>query len=156
MCGSYGSYSSMRTMSAPLDVSFNKIRNHDSSCAFPSWPRRSSLAMSEYSESEATSYLSDDELMLSDACDDDNRSESSTSGSSSPVADGINWPPRESEEQFLQREYARVAAQKEYLRQIKMEKERRRQAALRARKLSPRKSPKNKPVALTTITESGE
>ncbi|KAG6005014.1 hypothetical protein E4U21_000529 [Claviceps maximensis] len=158
MHSSYGSYSSMSTMSEPLDISFNKIRSHDSSCAFPSWPRRSSLSDSEHEE--PNSYLSDDDLYFSSPFDDDNGSVSSGSGSPSPnkVATGFfASPPQISSEEFLQRECQRVAMQKEYLRQIKMEKERRRQLALKARKSSPKKSPKNKQTAgLTTITESGE
>ncbi|GAO13309.1 uncharacterized protein UV8b_00718 [Ustilaginoidea virens] len=157
MYGSYGSsYSSMSTMSAPLDIPFNSIRSRDSSCAFPSWPRRSSLSDSEHEEPRATSYLSDDDLFLSDSCDDDNRSVSSYSSSSSPATVALNPGPHVSEEEFLRMEYERVAVQKEYLRQVKLEKERRRQAALRARKSNPKRSPKSKQTSLTTITESSE
>ncbi|GAB0137581.1 Mitochondrial fission protein [Epichloe bromicola] len=156
MYGSYGSYSSLSTMSAPLDISFNNIRNHDSSCAFPSWPRRSSLSDSKHEEPRATSYLSDDDLFPSDPFDDDKYSVCSSSSSSSPATAPMKSPPRISDEEFLRRECERVTMQKEYLRQVKMEKERRRQVALRVRKSSPRKSPKNKQASLTTITESDE
>ncbi|KAG5933081.1 hypothetical protein E4U53_001095 [Claviceps sorghi] len=159
MHSSYGSYSSLSTMSAPLDMSFNKIRDHDSSCAFPSWPRRSSLSDSEHEEPQATSYLSDDDLYFSSPFDDDNGSVSSGSGSPSPNPDITGFiaaPPPVADEEFLRRECQRIAMQREYLRQMKLEKDRRRQLALRARKGSPKKSPKNKPAALTTITESGE
>ncbi|KAG5919301.1 hypothetical protein E4U42_006553 [Claviceps africana] len=155
-----GSYSSLSTMSAPLDMSFSKIRDHDSSCAFPSWPRRSSLSDSEHEEPQATSYVSDDDLYFSSPFDDDNGSVSSGSSSPSPNPAMTGFvvapPPMVDEQEFLRRECERVAMQKEYLRQVKAEKERRRQLALRARKSSPKKSPKNKPAALTTITESGE
>lgn len=155
MYGSYGSYSSMSAMSAPLDIPFNNIRNQDSTCAYPSWPRRSSLSESEYEEPRATSYLSDDDLFLSDPFDDDVHSISSSSSSSSPATVLMNSPPRMSEE-FLRLECERVTRQKEFLRQVKMEKERRRQAALRSRRSSPKKSPKIKHASLTTITESTE
>ncbi|OAQ73274.1 hypothetical protein VFPPC_12969 [Pochonia chlamydosporia 170] len=156
MYGSYGSYSSMSAMSAPLDIPFNNIRNQDSTCAFPSWPRRSSLSESEHEEPRATSYLSDDDLFLSDPFDDDVRSVSSSSSSSSPSTAVMNSPPRISDEEFLRLECERVARQKEFLRQVKLEKERRRQAALRSRRSSPKKSPKLKHASLTTITESSE
>ncbi|KAG6006357.1 hypothetical protein E4U43_000448 [Claviceps pusilla] len=156
MYGSYGSYSILTTMSTPLGISFNQIRSHDSSCAYPSWPRRSSLSDSDDDEPQATSYLSDDDLYFSGPFDDDNRSVSSSSSPPPPnrAATGLVV----TEEEFLQRECERVTMQKEYLRQIKLEKERRRQLALRARKSSPRKSPKNKQAAagLTTIVESTE
>lgn len=159
MYGSYGSYSSMSAMSAPMDItSSNNIRTHDASCAFPSWPRRSSLSDSEHEEPRATSFLSDDDLFLSDAFDDDVRSvssTSSTSSTSSPAAAAVS-PPRISEEELLRMERERVTMQREYIRQVKQEKERRRQTVLRARRSSPKKSPKAKPACLTTITETGE
>ncbi|KAK2598124.1 hypothetical protein QQS21_005756 [Conoideocrella luteorostrata] len=143
-------------MSAPLDIPFNTIRNHNSSCAFPSWPRRSSLSESEHEEPRATSYLSDDDLFLSDPFDDDGRSVSSSSSSSSPATVTMNPPPRISDKEFLRMECERVTLQKEFLRQVKMEKERRRQVALKARRSSPKKSPKPKQASLMTIAESGE
>lgn len=155
MYGSYGSYSSMSVMSAPLDIPFNNIRNRDSSCAFPSWPRRSSLSDSEHEEPRATSYLSDDDLFLSDPFDDDAGSISSASSSSS-LTTAVMSSPRIADEEFLRLECERVARQKEFLRQVKVEKERRRQAALRSRRSSPKKSPKSKNASLTTITESCE
>ncbi|KHN99189.1 uncharacterized protein MAM_02887 [Metarhizium album ARSEF 1941] len=156
MYGSYGSYSSMSAMSTPLDIPFNHIRNQDSTCAFPSWPRRSSLSESEHEEPRATSYLSDDDLFLSDAFDDEVGSISSSSSSSSPATIAVNSPPHISDEEFFRLECERVARQKEFLRQVKMEKERRRQAALRARRSTPKKSPKVKHASLTTIAESSE
>ena len=155
MYGSYGSYSSMSAMSAPMDITPNNIRTHDASCAFPSWPRRSSLSDSDHGETRATSFLSDDDLFLCDPFEDDVRSVSSTSSTSSPTAAAIS-PPRISEEELLRMEYERVTMQREYIRQVKQEKERRRQTVLRARRGSPKKSPKAKPACLTTITESSE
>ncbi|KJZ80193.1 hypothetical protein HIM_00043 [Hirsutella minnesotensis 3608] len=156
MYGSYGSYSSMSAMSAPLDITSTNIRTHDASCAFPSWPRRSSLSDSEHDEPRATSFLSDDDLFLSDPFDDDLRSISSSSSASSPFAT-VDSPPRVSEEELLRLERERVAMQREILRQVKQEKERRRQTALRARRSTPKKSPKSsKNACLTTISEATE
>ncbi|KND94369.1 hypothetical protein TOPH_01271 [Tolypocladium ophioglossoides CBS 100239] len=156
MYGSYGSYSSMSAMSAPMDITSNNNRTHDASCAFPSWPRRLSLSDSEQEEPRATSFLSDDDLFLSDPFDDDVRSVSSTSSASSPFAAAVESPPRISEEELLRMERERVAVQREYVRQVKQEKERRRQTVLRARRSSPKKSPKTKSACLTTITETSE
>ncbi|PNY29673.1 Uncharacterized protein TCAP_00411 [Tolypocladium capitatum] len=156
MYGSYGSYSSMSAMSAPMDITSNNIRTHNASCAFPSWPRRSSLSDSEHEEPRATSFLSDDDLFLSDPFDDDVRSVSSTSSASSPLATAMESPPRISEEELLLMERERVTMQREYIRQVKQEKERRRQTVLRARRSSPKKSPKTQSACLTTITETGE
>lgn len=156
MFGSYGSYSSMSAMSAPMDIPFSNSNSHDAVCAFPSWPRRESLSDSEHEVPRATSYLSDDDLFLSDPFDDDNHSVSSSSSSSSPATGGMHSPPRISEEEFLRMEHERVTAQKEFIQQIKIEKERRRQAALRMRRSSPKKSPRAKQAPLTTITESAE
>lgn len=156
MYGSYGSYSSMSmaAMSAPLSIPFNSIKSHDSSCAYPSWPRRSSLSESDLEEPRATSYLSDDDLVLPDPFDDDSHSVSSSSGSSSPATITMNSPCRATDEEFLRRENERRAADRqEFIRQIKLEKERRRQMALKARKGSPKKASKMQQASLTTITE---
>ncbi|EQK99302.1 hypothetical protein G6O67_005813 [Ophiocordyceps sinensis] len=155
MYGSYGSYSSLGTMSAPLDFTSSNIRTHDASCAFPSWPRRSSLSDSEHEEPRATSFLSDDDLFLSDPFDDDARSVSSASSASSPFA--VVSPPRLSDEEVMRMERERAATQREILRQVKQEKERRRQTGLRSRRSSTKKSPKpTKPACLTTISETCE
>lgn len=156
MYGSYGSYSSMGAMSAPMDITPSNLRAHNSACAFPSWPRRSSLSDSEHEEPRATSFLSDDDLFLSDPFDDDAHSVSSSSTVSSPFATAIDSPPRISDEELLRMEREREAMQREFVRQVKQEKERRRQAALRARRSSPKKSPKPKSAGLTTITEAVE
>ncbi|KAM4059213.1 hypothetical protein HRG_007925 [Hirsutella rhossiliensis] len=155
MYGSHGSYSSLSTMSAPLDFTSTNIRTHDASCAFPSWPRRSSLSDSEHEEPHATSFLSDDDLFLSDPFDDDARSVSSASSASSPFA--VASPPRLSDEEVMRMERDRAAMQREILRQVKQDKERRRQTVLRARRGSAKKSPKpTKPACLTTINETSE
>jgi len=52
--------------SAAMDVPMSSSQQQSPSCAFPSWPRRSSLSSGstceERTESQATSYISDDEL----------------------------------------------------------------------------------------------
>ncbi len=47
-----------------MDISFNNMKAHDASCAFPSWPRRSSL--DNEGSQRPTSFFSDDELFLCD------------------------------------------------------------------------------------------
>ncbi|KLU81692.1 hypothetical protein MAPG_00776 [Magnaporthiopsis poae ATCC 64411] len=65
MYSPYGSYSST---SAPMEIGagsyLSRPQHHfsDASCAFPSWPRRSSLSESERGEERATSFLSDEDL----------------------------------------------------------------------------------------------
>ncbi|KAG5998108.1 hypothetical protein E4U52_001709 [Claviceps spartinae] len=155
--GSCASYSSLNTMTPTLDLSFGTIQSHDSSCAFPSWPRRSSLSESEEDEPVATSFLSDEDLWPSDPVEEDNRSLSSTGSSPSPVLNAIASPPRVTDEEFLRMECERVAKRDEYVRQIRQDKDRRRQASLKAKKSSQKRSPKLKQVVpLTTIPESSE
>ncbi|SPJ88734.1 uncharacterized protein FTOL_12628 [Fusarium torulosum] len=150
MFGSYGSYSSMCASSAPMDIASRNIyRSQDSACAFPSWPRRDSLSESDREE-RPTSYLSDDDLFLSDPFDDDAQSVSSA-GSSSPGA--MASPPNViSDFELLQAERERqVALQRECIRVVNQEKERRRAAARKQRRSSShKKSPKTK---LTSINE---
>ena len=162
MYGSYGSYSSMSATSSPMDIPVNKhLRSCDASCAFPSWPRSDTLSPND--EPRASSYLSDDDLFLSEPFDDDTHSISSASSSSSSTPVGPSPPPQTNDiahEDFLRMEDERFTMQREFIRQIKAEKERRRQAALRARRsLTKKSSPRSntKPAAnLTTISEAGE
>src|ERR1700761_1174931 len=114
---SYGSY----TMATPIDIrpSYLSTSTHDNSCAFPSWPRRSSLAESDAVDQPATSYLSDEDLQ--DVFDDDARSVSSAgSASQSPQ-------PEIPEQELLEMDRARLAYQREVMRFLVQEKERRRQ-----------------------------
>ena len=110
-----------------MDItSRNGFISHDSACAFPSWPRRDSLSESDREE-RPTSYLSDDDLFLPDPFDDDARSVSSA-GSSSP---GAMASPENviTDYELLEAERQRQAAmQREYIRAIVNEKERRRAA----------------------------
>ncbi|KOS21834.1 hypothetical protein ESCO_002151 [Escovopsis weberi] len=155
MYGSYGSYSSMSAMSSPIDISRSNLGAHDAACAFPSWPRRSSLSESEHEE-RATSYLSDDDLFLSDPFDDDVRSISSSSTSSSPAA--MPSPPRLSDLEILEMQRQKLALQRECMRQLALEKERRKQAAKNKKRSSSKKvSSKTKlPTNMTPISEDGE
>ncbi|KYK55356.1 hypothetical protein DCS_07319 [Drechmeria coniospora] len=162
MYDSYGSYSSMGAGAGPMDIISNNLGTNGSACAFPSWPRRPSLSDSEGSEPRPTSFLSDDDLCMSDPFDDDAHSVScsstSTSTRSSPHAPTTEppHPERLSVEHLLQLERERVAMQREFVRQVKLEKERRRQSALRARRNSPKKNTKGKTAGLTTIAEGSE
>ena len=159
MYGSYGSYSSMCAvqMSAPIDITTGfAMTRQDASCAFPSWPRGSSLSGSE----RASSYLSDEDLFPLEDLEDDARSVSSSSSGSSnsgscPLVSAS--PPRYTEADLLEMQQARQARQREMLRVLMSEKERRKQAALaagrRPRRSSSKKSPPTKKLA--AISEMG-
>jgi hypothetical protein len=176
MYGSYGSYSSMCSMSAPLDITSSNLRAHDDACAFPSWPRRSSLSDSDCDarEQRATSFLSDDDLLfLSDPFEDD---ASSTGGSSHtgsfvsspPMAmpGASSHPPQFADAEVAAMERERLALQRDYVRQVMLEKEReqrrrqqqqlaRRQFQQSQRQRSPKKSsPRSKLSAMTPINEA--
>jgi hypothetical protein len=159
MYGSYGSYSSMSGLSAPMDITSSNLRAHDATCAFPSWPRRSSLSDSDRQE-RATSFLSDDDLFPSDPFEDDAHSVSSVGSAASPGL--LESPPRPAEdvELILDAERHRAAMQREFVRQMVTEKERRRQqqALMKKsqRRASPKKSPKSKLSSMTPIQENGE
>lgn len=152
MYGSYGSYSSMSAVSftAPIDITSSNMLAHDRSCAFPSWPRRDTLAGFD-GEPRATSYLSDEDLFPQDF-EDDAHSVSSSGSFCSPNSRS----PQITEAELLEMERERMAAQREALRCVMLEKERRRQQALKqkqARRGSSKKSPKTKSSAMTPIAE---
>lgn len=161
MYSSYGSYSGM---SAPLDInpSTLSVRAQHANCAFPSWPRRSSLSESE-NEERPTSYLSDEDLFPSDPFEDDAHSVSSA-GSASPQF--LQSPPQQvTEAELLDRQREHAAHQREVMRFLMGEKERRRQAAKKQRRSSSssssgsssssaKKSPKSKLSAMTPIAEA--
>jgi hypothetical protein len=153
-------YSSGRT--APMDISPSKLstRSQSATCAFPSWPRRSSLSESSHEE-RPTSYLSDEDLFPSDPFEDDAHSVSSA-GSNSPSP--FQSPPQQiSEAELLRMRRERDAHQREVVRFLVGEKERRRQAAKKSRRSgststssgsgSAKKSPKSKLNAMTPIAE---
>ncbi|KAK3683810.1 hypothetical protein B0T22DRAFT_261809 [Podospora appendiculata] len=162
------SYSSYSSMSSPMDIAPSPFssRGPDASCAFPSWPRRSSFAESDAAEERATSYLSDEDLFPQDVFEDDARSVSSSNGSVSPLQSPQVPVMTDAEILELQRE--RAAYQKEVVRYLVSEKERRRQQAKRSRRSSSgsasgatsttssssKKSPKSKLSAMTPIAEA--
>lgn len=158
MYGSYGSYSSM-SYSSPIDIKPRGAYNDYSqnSCAFPSWPRRTSLSGDD-GQQRATSYLSDDELFPTDI-DDDVRSITSASSTASPVSQNLHI----TEEELMEMERQRIERQREYVKYLISEKERRRQAARKQRRSSgtsgsssSKKSPKDKFVTMAPIVEAGE
>ncbi|KAI1129835.1 hypothetical protein F5Y10DRAFT_143241 [Nemania abortiva] len=156
MYSPYGSYSSMGSNTQPLDIAPSSYLSRDAayhaSCAFPSWPQRSSL-MDSAREERATSYLSDDDLFPIDPISDDNHSISS--GSSTASAS-----PFVSEEELFEIQRQKMAMQREAIKHLLYEKERRRQQYKRAKKggSSSKKSssPKAKQDQMTPITEAGE
>ena len=181
MYGSYGSYSSMGSLTQPLDIGSGSYLSrpapstssyyHQSSCAYPSWPQRSSLDSPDYEE-RASSYLSDDDLFIyeddlaspSGAVSDGQSSLSSSTSSSgqNPAAPahgnflGLNPPP--TEEDVLAHQQQQMALQREAVRMLVAERERRRQAfkKTRTRTSYNKKSAKGKKGDMAPITESGE
>ncbi|KAI1812723.1 hypothetical protein GGS20DRAFT_520677 [Poronia punctata] len=155
MYSPYGSYSSMSSNSQPLDIAptsyFARDAGYHASCAFPSWPQRSSL-MESTREERATSYLSDDDLYPVDSHSDD--ANSISSGSSTASAS-----PFVSEEELLEIQRHKMALQREALKYVLNEKERRRQQSRRQRRSSgdkPKKSSSSKHDQMQPITENGE
>jgi hypothetical protein len=165
MYGSYGSYSSMSyVLSAPMDITSSNLRAHDATCAFPSWPRRSSLSESDHRQERATSFLSDDDLFLSDPFEDDLHSLASSSTNTSNASSPC---PAESplQQQYQQQEAVELmdaqrhqaAMQHEFMRQVVSEKERRRQQQAMMKKSQRRSSPKKSPKSkLSSIQENAE
>jgi hypothetical protein len=163
MYGSYGSYSSMSaSITAPIDITGGALTSRDAPCAFPSWPRRSSLDRED--QERPTSFLSDDDLaFLADPFEDDARSISS--GASSSSSSPAHVPVHQfTDATAMEMERERLAAlQRDYIRHMIGEKERKRQVkrAQAQRKahahMSSRKSsPKSKLNAMTPITEAKE
>ncbi len=172
MYGSYGSYSSMCAAQTPgpftvdmLNTTYMAAAPQGSTCAFPSWPRRSSL--SECDEERATSFLSDEDLFPHDVAtyEDDVRSISSADSLSSPISTspcGSATAAAEAQLEHMQRQAAEQ--RREVMRFLLSEKERRRQqqASRRPRRASgsgsgppSKKSPKTKLSAMTPIAEAG-
>ncbi|KAI2632108.1 hypothetical protein GGR54DRAFT_18250 [Hypoxylon sp. NC1633] len=150
----YGSYSSMSSASQPLEIPSSSYLSHNpsyhTSCAFPSWPQRSSLNESTHEE-RATSYLSDDDLFPCYGSEDDSHSVSSA-GSTTPTS------PTANEVDLLQMQREQMAMQREAIKFLLNEKERRRQQLKRQRRSSSgsKKSPNPKPAHLDAIAETGE
>ncbi|KAI0536047.1 hypothetical protein GGR58DRAFT_416084 [Xylaria digitata] len=156
MYSPYGSYSSMSSNSQPLDITPSSFLSRDAayhaSCAFPSWPQRSSL-MDSTREERVSSYISDDELFFEEPLADD--SHSISSGSSTASAS-----PFVTEEELLELQRQKMAMQREAIKHLLNEKERRRQQYKRTRKNSGSSkkstSPKSKQEQMAPITEAGE
>ncbi|KAI5863522.1 hypothetical protein GGS23DRAFT_596696 [Durotheca rogersii] len=155
MYSPYGSYSSLNSVAQPMDIAASSYHTYNSSyherCAFPSWPQRSSLTGSS-DEERATSYLSDDDLFPCDGLEDDVHSISSA-GSTTPTS------PAATEVDLLQLQREQAAIQREAIRLILNEKERRRALFKKQQRRSSagsKKSPKSKPTQLDAIAETGE
>ncbi|OTB03446.1 hypothetical protein M426DRAFT_177905 [Hypoxylon sp. CI-4A] len=160
MYSPYGSYSSMSSATQPMEIPTNSYLSYNgASCAFPSWPQRSSLTESAREE-RASSYLSDDDLFPCDSDFDDSHSISS-SGSTTPTS-----PVTTNEVDLLQMQREQMAMQREAIKFLLGEKERRRQQqqqqqSKRQRRSSSgssskKSSPKSKPSHLDAIAETGE
>ncbi|KAI3323919.1 hypothetical protein HD806DRAFT_78033 [Xylariaceae sp. AK1471] len=157
MYSPYGSYSSMSSHTQPLDITPSSYLSRDAgyhaSCAFPSWPQRSSL-MDSAREERATSYLSDDDLFPVDPLTDD--AHSISSGSSTASAS-----PFVTEEELMELQRQKMAMQRKAIEYILSEKERRRQQHKRQRRSSggsssKKNSEKAKHDQMAPITEAGE
>ncbi|KAI0602419.1 hypothetical protein F4775DRAFT_240906 [Biscogniauxia sp. FL1348] len=164
MYSPYGSYSSMSSVTQPLDIGSGSYLSRNNStyhanCAFPSWPQRSSLT--DHEEERATSYLSDDDLFPCDPLEDDAHSISSA-GSTAPTS-----PAMINADELMHMQQQKMALEREALKQILNERDRRRQqqqymqqqSSKRHRRSSggSRKSSKsNKHGEMTPITEAGE
>ncbi|KAI1376020.1 hypothetical protein F4677DRAFT_93254 [Hypoxylon crocopeplum] len=150
----YGSYSSMSSAAQPMEIPTSSYLSYNSayhaSCAFPSWPQRSSLTESSH-EQRASSYLSDDDLFPCDVSEDDVHSISSA-GSTTPTS------PTANEVDLLQMQREQMAMQREAIKFLLSEKERRRQQLKKQRRSSSgsKKSPKSKSAHLDAIAETSE
>lgn len=145
----------MGAVAQPMDIApssfLSRTPSYQATCAFPSWPQRSSLGESGH-EQRATSYLSDDDLFPQEL-EDDTRSISSAS------SNGCGSPHLSHEELFeMQREQA--AMQREALRfMVLAEKEKRKQHALQRQRRGSngsKKSPRSKPSHMAPISEAVE
>ncbi|KAK4154273.1 hypothetical protein C8A00DRAFT_14592 [Chaetomidium leptoderma] len=149
-------------MSSPMDIAprSSSRRGPDPECAYPSWPRRSSLGEGDSYE-RATSYITDDELFM-DVFDDDTSSVSSQGSASpahspaAPVLTEAEFLQLQREQLAYQREMRRIAlAEKEVRRrQAEQDQQKRRQGAKRRSGSSSTKKVKSKLSAMTTITEA--
>lgn len=165
MWNSFGSSGSMSPYTQPLDIPYSSASSRSSAyqpnCAFPSWPQGPSLGSSSSRPhyERATSYLSDDDLFWQDSENDDAHSVSSAESHGSCYA---TQQPTEEElqEQRLEEQRKRAQIQRDALRFVKLEKERRRLAAQQQPK--PRRSsshtsnPSKKSSNMASIREAAE
>ncbi|KAI6092903.1 hypothetical protein F4821DRAFT_112911 [Hypoxylon rubiginosum] len=165
MYSPYGSYSSMSSAAQPMEIPTSSYLStplpgtsysYSASCAFPSWPQRSSLH-DPSNQDRATSYLSDDDLFPCDGFEDDAHSVSS-SGSATPTSPHTHMAANEVD--MLQMQRDQMAMQREAIKFLLSEKERRRQQFKKQRRSSgsssKKSSPKSKSTHLDAITEAGE
>ncbi|KAK4228354.1 hypothetical protein QBC38DRAFT_160310 [Podospora fimiseda] len=151
---SYSSYTSYSSVTAsPMDIKPSPFssRAPDASCAFPSWPRRSTLSDDDDCyEERVSSYLSDEDLLFTPETYED---DSSSNASASPVHSPIQQFPTEAELLELQRQ--KMAYQREIMKVIIAEKEQRKRQALKRRSGSSKKSSKSSKTSamMTPIAE---
>ncbi|KAK4458810.1 hypothetical protein QBC42DRAFT_17158 [Cladorrhinum samala] len=151
---SYSSYSSFSSATAsPMDIKPSPFssRGPDASCAFPSWPRRSTLSDDDDCyEERVSSYLSDEDLLFTpETYEDDTCSNGSASPTHSPQLQ--QFP---SEAALLEMQRQKLAYQREMMKVVIAEKEqRRRQAAKRRAGSASKKSKGSKVSAMTPISE---
>ncbi|KAK3989781.1 hypothetical protein QBC44DRAFT_77588 [Cladorrhinum sp. PSN332] len=150
---SYSSYTSYSSSTAsPMDIKPSPFssRGPDASCAFPSWPRRSTLSDDDDCyEERVSSYLSDEDLLFTPETYED---DSSSNASASPIhSPPIQQFPSEAELLELQRQ--KMAYQREMMKVIIAEKEQRKRQALKRRSGSSKKSKSTKTSAMTPIAE---
>jgi len=174
MYGSYGSYGSIASsqLSAPMDIassSRQRAGSPDFSCAFPSWPRRSSLSSADGAGDEdrrATSYLSDEDLFpldYADAAVDDDSSDahSISSAGSAPRAAALDDAAlRREQRDAYQREAARLLVAERERERRRLQAQMARRAARRSQQApppaAPRKSPKTAASKLVNMTPIAE
>lgn len=165
MYGSYGSYDSLYSSSpssfsaisssSPMNISSSGMHSDNTTCAYPSWPRRS--ALSGCTEQRASSYLSDDDLFPQESHleEDDAQSVSSSGSSLTSPADAAL-----TEAHLVEMERQRRAMQKEYIKMLASEKERRKSAAKKSRRSSSgstkKSSSSRRTATMTPIVENGE
>ncbi|KAK4162221.1 hypothetical protein QBC43DRAFT_79948 [Cladorrhinum sp. PSN259] len=146
---SYGSFSS--ATASPMDIKPSPFSSGgaDASCAFPSWPRRSTLS-DDYDcyEERVSSYLSDEDLLFTPEVYED---DSSSNASASPVHSPVQHFPSEAELLEMQRQ--KMAYQREMMKVIIAEKEQRKRQALKRRSGSSKKSKSTKSATMTPIAE---
>ncbi|ROV97696.1 hypothetical protein VMCG_07408 [Cytospora schulzeri] len=164
MYGSYGSYSSTSPMEIPSRRGGYQHSYLDDSCAFPSWPRRSSLGEGGRDDQpRATSYISDEDLeFLSEPVFPDEDAHSISSYGSGTPSPQLLAPVRHiSEEALEEMRREQALRQQELIRVVMDEKDRRRQAAKAQKQRKPSSSkkgasPKSKLSAMTPIAEAAE
>ena len=136
----YSSYSSYSISSTPSSDSSSQ----GSSCAYPSWPRRSSLD-GAVSQETATSFISDDDLFPE--VFDENDSDCT------PIASPCRSPPRTTMEELEVVSFTAVRNMLAMHKELQPEKKRRKR---RSSSSSSRKSRSGPAKPMSPIQEAGE